>query len=86
MEGENSLQWGLKSGAILYSSLTYKGTVIPLRTEELTYISSPGIVRLPGHWFELSGQSQCACRACKAPHENKAHKEKKQAGKTGWKV
>lgn len=67
---------------ILYSSLTYKGAVIPLRTAELTYISSPGTVGLPGHWSELSGQSQCVCRACKAPTDNnKAHKEKKRPGK-----
>lgn len=61
---------------ILYSSLTYKGAVIPLRTAELTYISSPGTVGLPGHWSELSGQSQCA-----PTDNNKAHKEKKRAGK-----
>lgn len=44
---------GLDSGAILDSSLTYKGDLIPSRTEEMTYIGRSQDKGITGPWCEL---------------------------------
>lgn len=75
---------GLWSGVILNSSLTYEGGLIPGRTKELTYIGGPGT---KGLRCELSGRSERACRAGKAPHrDHQAEKEKLKRAGEGWKV